>query len=423
MYLLRLPNSVYYTRIATPLSLRESGYPNEFKFSLLTRDRKTAYLRNIEQVQLLHALFDKAIAMSLSFASFKAELSNAINELRKAYKHQLETQTNAPLLSATLNKRKAKVCIDEQTLNEFVQTKQLEGVIQLTIKQLNQRCGDFLDYMKAQDVDKPSNALAMSYRDELLKRGLSHKTVKDYLAANKQFFNWCVARELIVTNPFNVVKMPSKANTSPQEERQRWKLADLKRLFSSEAYRMQSVQFKWITLIMLYHGCRPSEAYQLQVRDIQRGILPCIEFTDSGNVQRLKNASSKRVIPVHPKLLEPGFMQYVERRIKAKQRQLFDLTPRGDDKDWSKDYRDTFGYVLDTIGFKAGKRATAYSFRHTFIDELKRASVEEHLVSQIVGHKHQTMTYGRYGKQLEPEQLAEALNRFGLEDMGVTLSV
>ncbi|WP_233902189.1 site-specific integrase [Vibrio campbellii] len=174
---------------------------------------------------------------------------------------------------------------------------------------------------------------------------------------------------------------------------------------------------------MLYHGCRPSEACQIQVRDIQRGILPCIEFTDSGNVQRLKNASSKRVIPVHPKLLELGFMQYVERRIKAKQRQLFDLTPRGDDKDWSKDYRDTLGDVLDTIGFKAGKRATAYSFRHTFIDELKRASVEEHLVSQIVGHKHQTMTYGRYGKQLEPEQLAEALNRFGLEDMGVTLSV
>ncbi len=116
-------------------------------------------------------------------------------------------------------------------------------------------------------------------------------------------------------------------------------------------------------------------------------------------------------------------MEYVERRIKAKQRQLFDLTPRGDDKDWSKDYRDTFGDVLDTIGFKAGKRATAYSFRHTFIDGLKRASVEEHLVSQIVGHKHQTMTYGRYGKLLEPEQLAEVLNRFGLEDIGVMLSV
>ncbi|WP_233902190.1 hypothetical protein [Vibrio campbellii] len=149
---------------------------------------------------MLHALFDKAITTSLNFSTFKAELSNAINELRKAYKHQLETQTNAPLLSATLNKRKANFCINEQTLDEFVQTKQSEGVIQLTIKQLNQRCGDFLAYMKLQSADKPSNSLAMNYRDELLKRGLSHKTVKDYLAANKQFFNWCFARELIVSN-------------------------------------------------------------------------------------------------------------------------------------------------------------------------------------------------------------------------------
>ncbi|MEZ8410344.1 DUF6538 domain-containing protein [Vibrio splendidus] len=50
MYLLRLPNSVYYTRIATPISLQSSGSPKEFKFSLLTRERKVAYLRNIEQV-------------------------------------------------------------------------------------------------------------------------------------------------------------------------------------------------------------------------------------------------------------------------------------------------------------------------------------------------------------------------------------
>lgn len=70
MYLLRLPNSVYYTRIATPLSLYESGYPKEFKFSLLTRERKTAYLRTIEQVQLLHGLFEKSIKLSLCFVDF-----------------------------------------------------------------------------------------------------------------------------------------------------------------------------------------------------------------------------------------------------------------------------------------------------------------------------------------------------------------
>lgn len=167
---------------------------------------------------------------------------------------------------------------------------------------------------------------------------------------------------------------------------------------------------------MLYQGCRPTEACQLQVRDIQQGELPCIHFTADGQEQRLKNASSKRIVPIHQQLLAMGFLDFVKRRQQNKHVQLFDLVPRGDDLDWSRDFRDDFGDLLDEIGFKAGERATAYSFRHTFIDELKQANVEEHIVSQIVGHKHQSMTYGRYGKLLPVELLVDAVNRFELDD-------
>lgn len=47
---------------------------------------------------------------------------------------------------------------------------------------------------------------------------------------------------------------------------------------------------------------------------------------------------------------------------------------------------------------------------------------EEHVVSDIVGHKHQNMTYGRYGKRLEPELFVEAVNLFRLDDIAITLS-
>uniref|UniRef100_UPI0011B819CD tyrosine-type recombinase/integrase n=1 Tax=Vibrio kanaloae TaxID=170673 RepID=UPI0011B819CD len=59
-------------------------------------------------------------------------------------------------------------------------------------------------------------------------------------------------------------------------------------------------------------------------------------------------------------------------------------------------------------------RPTAYSFRHTFIDELKRSGVPEHIVSQIVGHRHNSMTFGHYGSVLEPEHLRDAVNNFKL---------
>ena len=85
MYLLRLPNSMYYTRIATPLSLRSSGYPKEFKFSLFTRERKVAYLRNIKQVQLFMALFEKAKLTAMCFSDFTAELADVINQVNERY--------------------------------------------------------------------------------------------------------------------------------------------------------------------------------------------------------------------------------------------------------------------------------------------------------------------------------------------------
>ncbi|MGR6859708.1 DUF6538 domain-containing protein [Aliivibrio salmonicida] len=165
MYLLRLPNSVYYTRIATPVSLRESGYPNELKFSLLTRERKTAYRRNVEQVQLLHALFEKAITLSLTIVEFKTELAESINTLRAAYNAQPETQTKAPKLVVELSP-KIKIAtplpvITSATLTDFIQSKKLEGVTQLTLTQLEQRCNDFLGYLNELNADKPTNSIAM----------------------------------------------------------------------------------------------------------------------------------------------------------------------------------------------------------------------------------------------------------------------
>ncbi|AOV92371.1 tyrosine-type recombinase/integrase [Vibrio parahaemolyticus] len=406
MYLLRLPNSVYYTRIATPLSLRSSGYPKEFKFSLLTRERKVAYLRNIEQVQLLHTLFDKAKATHLSFSAFKAELSESIDTLRQAYKKQPDA-TVAPSLSGKPTKAAPKV--SKVQLAQFIESKQLEGITALTVKQLNQRCGDFLAYLTEQEAETPSNAHAMAYRDILIQRGLSHKSLKDYLAANRQFFNWCVAKEFINANPFTVVKVPKKGKSI---SRARWKAPELKVLFAIKTYQAKGEQFDWITKIQMYQGCRPSEACQLRLEDIQLGDIPCIHFSDAGQRQHLKNASSNRVVPIHKALIKLGLLGYVEQRRQQGLTQLFDLTPRGDDADWSNDYRDAFGHVLDACGFKAGNRATAYSFRHTFIDELQKADVQEHVVAQIVGHKHQSMTYGHYAKKLGLETLHEAVNRF-----------
>jgi len=63
----------------------------------------------------------------------------------------------------------------------------------------------------------------------------------------------------------------------------------------------------------------------------------------------------------------------------------------------------------------AGKRPTAYSFRHTFIDELKQLQIEESMVAQLVGHVYHNITYGRYGKQYDVKTLKPVVDKVDYE--------
>ena len=417
MYLFRQPNSVYYTRVAIPTSLQKNGFPKEIRLSLVTRDRRTAYKRNLDQTKVIFELFELAQTKSLPFPDFKQKLNAEINKLRVSFNKQtVDGGSTCRLLSETYEPKPKKQipAINSDSLDRFIESKRLEKVTNLTLKQLKQRNGDFLKFVEQSEGSSITSSVAMAYRDELLGRGLSHKTLRDYFAAIKQFMNWCVVQELINANPFAHVKLPTKSSSS-HSQRQRWGEKELPRLFSSQAFQEQDLSFQWATKVMMLHGCRPSEACQLRVADIHiDSPVPIISFTDSGEQQHLKNVSSKRQVPIHKKLLESGFLDYVKARQQQKQAQLFDFIPRGKDLDWSKDFRDIMGDVLTACGFKAGIRPTAYSFRHTFVDELKQANIEEHVVAQIVGHKNTSMTYGHYGKQLPAEKLMHAVNAFTL---------
>ncbi|MEH0716204.1 tyrosine-type recombinase/integrase [Vibrio alginolyticus] len=417
MYLFRQPNSVYYTRVAIPTSLQKNGFPKEIRLSLVTRDRRMAYKRNLDQTKVIFELFELAQTKSLPFPDFKQKLNTEVNKLRVSFNKQTsDGDATCRLLSETYEPKKQKQTssINTDVLNRFIESKRLEKVTNLTLKQLKQRNGDFLKFVGQLEGLSITSSVAMAYRDELLSRGLSHKTLRDYFAAIKQFMNWCVVQELINSNPFAHVKLPFK-NISSHSQRLRWGEKQLTRLFSSRAFREQDSSFQWASKVMVLHGCRPSEACQLRVADIHiDGPIPIISFTDSGEQQHLKNASSKRQVPIHQRLLESSFLDYVKERKQHKKIQLFDFIPRGKDTDWSKDFRDSMGDVLTACGFKAGNRPTAYSFRHTFVDELKQANVEEHVVAQIVGHKNTSMTYGHYGKQLPAEKLVQAVNTFTL---------
>jgi integrase len=292
-------------------------------------------------------------------------------------------------------------------LERFIEVKALEKLTALSVHQLKTRCQHFIKTMSVKVVSDMTPSTAIQYREQLLKQQRSDKTNRDYIAAISQFCSWCIAHELLIVHPFQHVKLPRK---NGQSARARWTPSELKRVFRSGAFKDATEQFQFTCLLMLYHGCRPGEACQLSINDVclKSKIL---RFSDQLPEQHLKNPTSKREIPLHQAVLREEFISYISKRRAQGHRMLFDYRPLGDSLNWSKQFTTHFGRLLSQLGFPSGSRPTAYSFRHTFIDEMKQKNISEHITAQIVGHTYDRITYGHYGKTLDIETLREYINQ------------
>lgn len=59
-------------------------------------------------------------------------------------------------------------------------------------------------------------------------------------------------------------------------------------------------------------------------------------------------------------------------------------------------------------------RKTFHSFRHTLIDDLRDAGVQDSLIKRIAGHEDGAVTFSIYGSRSPLKAMAEALQRIEL---------
>ena len=169
-------------------------------------------------------------------------------------------------------------------------------------------------------------------------KGWSMKYCNQVRREFKVAFSLAKTKNLCTNNPADdVIVMPT---ISGAEEAQRkkprfpFKIAQLNTLYSSEWYDPESELFRgkmkwdlsaryWIPLLCLYHGLRVREATQIRVPDIVLGEPPLLkiqveEESENANdtqsaipARHVKNEATKRAVPIHPILLELGFMTMV----------------------------------------------------------------------------------------------------------------
>lgn len=168
---------------------------------------------------------------------------------------------------------------------------------------------------------------------------------------------------------------------------------DLAALFHSEAYKTNSFKKAsqyWIPLIGLYSGARIDEPASLLVSEIRQleGVWCYFMSSDEAN-QGGKNDYAPRWVPIHPKLLEAGLLDYWS-IIKAEgHSRLFPEMGNAERDGCGKratvdftEYRRSVG-----VGAHIGRSTKAFhSFRSTLISELKERGVDGEMRRALVGH-------------------------------------
>lgn len=257
--------------------------------------------------------------------------------------------------------------------------------------------------------------------DELVKlneredgKTVSLRTVAKHISVLSSIFDWLLREGHVDTNVWQ--------HLAPEDNRDRSKrspftTAQLQHLLDSPIFTgcvgVRNVREKstpgphkasgpdfWLPLLGMFSGARLGELAQLEISDIRRADgIDFIAITNEGvdPKKSLKSNAGRRSVPIHSKLIELGFLGYVERIRRSKQTPLFPTLERSTKQQFANASRH-FSRYIDAIGMpvEAGrKKPTFHCLRHTFIDELRKKYGERD-TQPLIGHEAKTVTRG-YG--------------------------
>lgn len=203
----------------------------------------------------------------------------------------------------------------------------------------------------------------------------------------KNFFDWCVERKHIESNPVVALKIGKNMRKTLQAERGRerepYNKDDLNTLFNEKSVQdIKKPCLYWMPLIALFTGARAEEIANIKVDTIKEYESGKYQFT----IEASKTHAGVRTIPIHPRLIEAGFLNYIDdvKNTWGKTATLFPyMTP--------VKYRLThrfsqdFGNYRRSLGIKTTR--DFHSFRTTVIGVLKTNRADAEFRREFVGHE------------------------------------
>jgi len=250
------------------------------------------------------------------------------------------------------------------------------------------------------------------------------RTVNEKIQRVSSLFGWAVRHGYTTVNPFEGLKMRLQSKAS--EERAVFDPDDLGKLFDPARFSPEKIRkpFQyWCPLLALYTGARAQEVAQLRVQDVFEAEPGLWGIRITKEAGKLKTVASQREIPLHPAIIQRGFLEYVERTKAAGHEKLFpeawDTQNGPGDKlsRWFAVYRKNLkiGSLRKGDGLPV---KCFHSFRHNFADGLKQAGADPLKIAQLMGHADPNISTGRYGKGFPLPVLYEAVCLLDFPEVG-----
>ena len=242
-------------------------------------------------------------------------------------------------------------------------------------------------------VEQVDRAMGVQFKTHLLQLDTTPKTARDRLIWVKSLLNYA-HRDLELTNRnvWNGIDISFKTT----KRRRPWTDEELITLFSQPLFTEKKLPRNkkaggwaayWVPLIAVFSGARVSEICQLTADDIDTNIShPTIKIRSRSEDQRLKTVNAERDIPIHPQLIELGFLNYVE-LIKSTPaaNNLWPELPKRNERSGGY-FSQWFGEYLKTIQLNG--EVDFHSFRHTVRTQLVLKDVSEIAIDRLLGHSH-----------------------------------
>ena len=425
----RQTGSSYSFRSIVPKDLQSLLGTKEFQLSLRCGILKQAkllssYLYNLSQ-HLYDQLRDNSDHLRTTIDQIKERLRSELAKLNPTVSKHPKIQEAKPSnnqkpaenltdqtitgislsqLSTKFLNAKNEAGYPSKTINGYLDTHKLAISVlgDVAIDSLTHEDGrNFVEVLKKLPVNRSKSYSRLTIEQLLQLENeptLSHKTILKHTERVSALFNWAINQGYTSQNVFRGKLEPIR-KTEVIEKHFTTQEMDLilGDKLTADSLAVNKPERYWVTLLSAYSGARLNEVCQLNVSDIQKtdGIWALNLSSDSED-KSIKTEAGNRSVPIHSKLLELEFLNYVTQIKTSNQQKLFPNLKKMKSTGYGTMISRWFARYLIKLGIKK-KGKNFHSFRHTVVNKLTTKQVYEPFIKELIGHSHGSITMDVYG--------------------------